>query len=55
MDPRHLLTLAPAFLRPALGALLDRLDRLEREVAELRQAQQLQGSTPPKAPVFPPM
>ena len=36
MDPRNLLSLAPAFLKGPLSALLDRLDAAERCIAELR-------------------
>lgn len=37
MDPRSLLPLAPAFLRPVLKALLDRLDALESRMAALER------------------
>jgi hypothetical protein len=37
MDPRSLLPLAPALLRPVLSALLDRLDAMERRLADLEQ------------------
>ncbi|MFN3812149.1 MAG: hypothetical protein ACK4S6_16210 [Roseateles asaccharophilus] len=37
MDPRTLLPLAPALLRPVLSALLDRLDAMERRLAELEK------------------
>ena len=38
MDPRSLLSLAPAFIRPVLSNLLDRLDRLEAAVKALQEA-----------------
>lgn len=37
MDIRSLLKFAPAFIRPALEALLQRLEALEKAVAELQQ------------------
>lgn len=37
MDPRSLLHLAPAFLRPVLSALLDRLDAMEKRLADLER------------------
>lgn len=37
MDPRTFLHLAPAFLRPVLTALLDRLDAMERRLAALEK------------------
>lgn len=46
-DPRHLLTLAPAFLRPSLVALLDRLDRVEMKLADVhRQLEALKKKAP---------
>lgn len=35
MDARTFLHLAPAFLRPVLTTLLDRLDAMERRLAKL--------------------
>ncbi|MDN3921519.1 hypothetical protein QWJ38_14595 [Pelomonas sp. PFR6] len=37
MDPRNLLHFAPAFVRPVLSALLDRLDAIEKRLAELER------------------
>lgn len=36
MDPRTLLSAAPAFLKGPLTALLDRLEAAERCIAEMR-------------------
>lgn len=38
MDPRSLLNLAPAFIRPVLLNLLNRLEALEKAVDELKQS-----------------